>query len=118
MKSVIGFTKTRHVAYSVSALVIIAMLAVTFLVNKGFTLGIDFEPGVAVQVAVDKSVSAPIVDVRKALEAMTEIDMSHVQVQSFGGADSQEYNVRVRAYKDTPGYAQQTANQIDRKSVV
>jgi hypothetical protein len=31
MKSVFGFTKTRHVAYSVSAIAIVAMLAVTWV---------------------------------------------------------------------------------------
>lgn len=107
MKSVIGFTKVRAVTYSVSAVAIVAMLAVTFFGFKGFQLGIDFEPGVAVQVAVDKSISAHIDQVRAALA-----DMPHVQVQGFGSADSQQFNVRVRAYEDTPGYAQDTARKI------
>jgi preprotein translocase subunit SecF len=112
MKRVIGFTKIRKITYLASSAVIVALFLVTFLVNGGFTLGIDFEPGVAIQVAVDKSVSAPIGDVRKALE-----EMPHVQVQNFGGADSQEYNVRIRAYEETQGYADKVTADIKAKLI-
>ncbi len=107
MKRVIGFTSIRKITYSISAVVIVAMLAVTFFVFKGFTLGIDFEPGVAIQVGIDKSVQAPINDVRASLA-----DMPHVQVQNFGGTESQDFNIRVKAYEDTPSYAQDTASKI------
>lgn len=108
MKKVIGFTKARWLTYSISALLIIGMFVFTFVVNKGFTAGIDFEPGVAVQVGIDKSVSAPIDAVRATLDGA----MSHVSVQNFGATDSQSFNIRIRAYEDRPDYANEIANKI------
>ena len=108
MKKVIGFTRARGLTYSISALLIIGMLVFTFVVNKGFTAGIDFEPGVAVQVSIDKSVVAPIDAVRTTLDSA----MQHVSVQNFGATDSQSFNVRIRAYEDRPDYANEMAKKI------
>lgn len=108
MNRVIHFTKIRLVTYTISTVLIIGMFLVTFLVNGGFTAGIDFEPGVAVQVSVDKSVDAPIDAVRSTLEA----SMQHVSVQNFGTAELKGFNIRIRAYEDRPEYATEIANKI------
>ncbi len=85
----IQFTKVRFVFIGISILLLAGGLAGT-LVQGGFNLGVDFQAGLSLRVAVDSS-SATIESVR---DAVASVDGS--QVQTVGQPEDRQFVVRVR----------------------
>lgn len=106
MANSFSFIKIRKAAFAISALVIVAMFAVTFIpglrsATGGFNLGVDFQPGVSINVAIDPAkAKANIETVRAALSGMEGL-----QVQTSGELSMQHFIVRVRQHSESVNYA-------------
>lgn len=84
----IQFTKYRHIAFVLSSVVNLAVLAALFI--KGPNLGVDFAGGTVVQLRFAQKVSIP--DVRQALGPLGAGD---TVIQDFGQEGSNEFLVRL-----------------------
>ncbi|MFP4509203.1 MAG: protein translocase subunit SecF [Spirochaetaceae bacterium] len=90
MTRTIDFLKTRYVFIVVSVVVVLAGIGGT-VAQGGFNLGVDFQPGLRQQVAIDPSVSAAsLQDVRSALSGI-----DGVAVQSVGDGAEQRFSIRI-----------------------
>ena len=88
MARVIAFTRLRFVMIAISVVIIASGIGVT-ISQGGFDFGIDFQAGLDLRVEIDG-----VDSVERVREALTGIDGA--QVQSIGGAGSEEYSIRVR----------------------
>lgn len=86
--SKIQFTRYRKIAFIVSTVVNLAVLAVLFL--KGPNLGVDFAGGTIVQLKFQQRTTIP--DIRQALET---IGLGSSTIQEFGQEGAFEFLVRV-----------------------
>ncbi len=106
MANSFSYTKARKFTFIGSALLIVAMFAITFIPGLrsstgGFNLGVDFQPGVSITVAVDPAkVKTNIEAVRTALSGMEGL-----QVQTSGDLAMQHFIVRVRQHSEAVNYA-------------
>ena len=85
----IEFTRIRFLMIAVSVLLIAGGLAATLL-QGGFNLGVDFQPGLSMRVGIDSPAAA--IDTVRA--AVAPLDGS--QVQTVGDPEQQQFIVRVR----------------------
>ncbi len=88
MARVIAFTRLRFVMITMSVVVIALGIGITAS-QGGFNFGIDFQAGLDLQVEIDG-----VGSVERVRGTLSSID--GVQVQSIGGAGSEEYSIRVR----------------------
>ncbi len=90
MTRTIDFLKARFIFMAVSAVIILAGIGGT-VAQGGFNLGVDFQPGLRQQIAIDPSVTAAsLQDVRSALASV-----EGVAVQSVGADAEQRFSIRV-----------------------
>lgn len=101
----IQFTKIRFLMISLSVLLIAGGAAVTVL-SGGFNLGVDFQAGLSLRVAVDDS-DANIESVRA---AVSDIDGS--QVQTVGSEEDRQFTIRVRDDGETESFSTVMGNTI------
>ncbi len=102
---VIQFTRIRFVMIAVSIIVIIGGFVGTLL-NQGFNLGVDFEAGLSMRVAVaDANVTADTVRA-----ALAGIDS--VQVQSIGPIEDRQFTVRIRDAGDIENFSSVMSNRV------
>lgn len=107
MTRTIDFLKARFVFLAVSAVVILAGIAGT-VAQGGFNLGVDFQPGLRQQVAVDPSVSAAsLQDVRSALSGI-----DGVAVQSVGEEAEQRFSIRIIDDGTDPEFTSTAQNEL------
>jgi preprotein translocase subunit SecF len=95
---VIKFTKVRFLMIVVSIALISGGIGLT-VARGGFNLGVDFQAGLSVRVAVDDS-RATIESVR---EALSGFDGS--QVQTVGAEQERQFTVRVRDDGETDSFS-------------
>jgi preprotein translocase subunit SecF len=86
---VIRFTKIRFVMIAISVLVIAGGLGGTLL-QGGFNLGVDFQAGLSLRVAVDN----PEAEIESVRDAVSGIDGT--QVQTVGDEEDSQFVIRVR----------------------
>ncbi len=86
---VIEFTKIRFIMIAVSVILIAAGLAATIM-QGGFNLGVDFQPGLSLRVAID----SPDAEIDSVRAAVAPIDGT--QVQTVGAPDERQFVLRVR----------------------
>ena len=89
MEKTINFTKLRFVMLALSAVLIIAFWAGTFL-QGGFNFGIDFKAGLNQRIHITSSSDISESDVKEALNGIDSI-----QVQSIGDVENHDFMVRV-----------------------
>ena len=99
MKRVFDFMKTRTVMFVVSAVVIVGGIVGT-VVQGGFNLGIDFQPGLNLTVEVDARDNIDIEEIRSALS-----DYQGAQIQRLGDAAENRFVIRVRDDGSTDDFA-------------
>ncbi|MFP4151597.1 MAG: protein translocase subunit SecF [Alkalispirochaeta sp.] len=90
MKRVFDFMKTRGVMLIISALVIAGGIAGT-VARGGFNLGIDFEAGLNLTVAIRGGGDVTVTDVRDTLS-----EYEGAQIQRLGDADDDQFVIRLR----------------------
>ncbi len=106
MKKPIEFYKNR-VAYAlISVLSILALLGVTFFLNGGFRLGIDFQPGISMAVSVQGS------QVEQVRQSLNGLPYSYT-VQTAGGQNTAEYVIRA----PIPGNKEDLLQDMEEKAV-
>lgn len=107
MTRTIDFLKARFIFMAVSAVVILAGVVGT-VAQGGFNLGVDFQPGLRQQVAVDPSVSAAsLQDVRSALSGI-----DGVAVQSVGEEAEQRFSIRIIDDGTDPEFTSTAQNEL------
>jgi preprotein translocase subunit SecF len=89
MKKTINFTKYRFIMIAVSLVLLAGGLAGTLL-QDGFNLGIDFRPGLNLQVEFDNR-AVVIEQVREALDGF-----DGVQVQELGSDEVSRFSIRLQ----------------------
>jgi preprotein translocase subunit SecF len=102
---VIQFSKIRFVMIAVSVILIGAGLAATLL-QGGFNLGVDFQAGLSLRVAVD-STGATTETVRDAVAAI-----DGTQVQTVGEADARQFVIRVRDAGEIESFSSTMSERI------
>lgn len=106
MKTV-QFGKIRLAMVIVSIILIAGGAAVT-VSRGGFNLGIDFQAGLSMRVAVDSGqADSTIESVRGALSGV-----AGVQVQTVGAENLQQYSIRVSDPGDNPSFSSDASGQI------
>ncbi|AFG36312.1 protein translocase subunit SecF [Spirochaeta africana] len=105
MKRAIPFTKYRFAALVFSLLVITAGIAMT-VSQGGFNLGIDFQPGLRMQVQLDGQNVTPE-EVSAAVRSLTDI-----QAVQVGDPADQSFMVRVQDDGDIADFSVVTAEQL------
>ncbi|TFH03966.1 MAG: protein translocase subunit SecF, partial [Spirochaetales bacterium] len=106
MKTV-QFTKLRFMMIGMSVLLIAAGLAVTIL-RGGFNLGVDFQAGLSLRVAVTSERAD--VNIESVRAAVSGID--GVQVQTIGSAEDQQFTIRVRDAGEIDDFSSTMSNEI------
>ncbi len=104
MARVIAFTRLRFVMIAMSVILIAAGIGVT-VSRGGFNLGIDFQAGLELRVAVEGVDS--VEQVRGALR-----EFPGAQVQSVGGAESEEYSIRIRDDGSVAQFSQVVSGEV------
>lgn len=87
MKKPIEFYKYRVPLMLISLVSITALFAVTFFINGGFRLGIDFQPGISMAVSIE---GGQIEEVRRSLAGLPY----SYTVQTSGDRNTSEYVIR------------------------
>jgi preprotein translocase subunit SecF len=106
MKRVFDFMKTRGIMLGLSALLIVAGIAGT-VIRGGFNLGIDFEAGLSMTVAVEATQDVTVAEVREALSAY-----DGAQIQRVGSPEDDVFVVRVRDDGSVEDFDQVVSAQI------
>ncbi len=95
---IIEFTKLRFYMIALSVLLIATGVTVT-MVREGFNLGVDFQPGLSLRVAID----APDADIESVRDATAGI--AGTMVQTVGDPAERQFIVRVRDPGDIDGFS-------------
>jgi len=103
---VIQFLRYRFLFITISIVSIVSGFVLTW-VNGGFNLGLDFQPGVNIQVKVDSSVTAPIEEVRAALQGL-----DNPQIQIVGNPSDQEYAIKVKQVGESETFGTEVEGKV------
>lgn len=87
----IGFVKWRHIAVSLSVLVVVASAVLLYV--RGLNFGIDFEGGIVIEISTDGPA-----DISQLRTDLGGLDLGEIQIQEFGQAD--DVLIRVQSPKD------------------
>ena len=100
----VPFVRWRHVALSLSLIVMLGSIALLF--TRGLNFGIDFEGGIVIEIATDGPA-----DMAKLRSDLGGLGLGDLQIQEFGQPD--DVLIRVQSPKeDAEDASQQVVNKI------
>jgi preprotein translocase subunit SecF len=106
MKNVIQFSKARGIMVIVSSVLLITGLVFTIL-NGGFNLGIDFEPGLNVRVEISSAGTPDIAEVRAAVAGIES-----ATIQQVGEISDNQFLIEVPDDGSNSSFQIDTENEI------